>query len=147
MLSTAIQKVLSFPTRFGQYAAELIKAIHSGGLYGDGAALVKTADYTVVAADTGKVLFTGTGAVNFTLPTIAAGLSFTFVNLVDANMTITTNALGIHKASVTAASVAFSTSSQKMGSIAKVVAVPTLADGTVLKWLVINLGGTTATVA
>lgn len=147
MLSTAVQKLLQYVSRFGQYGSELVKAIHSGGLFGDGACLVKTADYAVAAADTGKILYASTNAVNFTLPTIAAGLSYTFVGLSNANVVVTTNALGIHKGSIVAAAVTFSTTSEKAGTIVRVTAVPTAADGTVLKWLVSNVGGTTATVS
>lgn len=148
MLSSALQKMMMHATRFGGYAAELIKQIACGGIHDAAGSYAKTADYTVVAADTGKIFTTlgAAGAVNFTLPTIAHGLAFTFVNLVDQNMTITTNALGVHKNSITAASVACSTASQKMGSIIKVVAAYQTGT-TTLKWLVLNLGGTTTTVA
>lgn len=80
--------------------------------------VVKTADYTVVAADNG-VLFTtlgAVGAVNFTLPALTVGLAYEFINLADQNMTIT-SAEGdniVTDNDLSADSIAFSTSSHKI---------------------------------
>ena len=110
--------------------------------------VAKTADYTIVAADNGT-LFTNTaaaGAVEFTLPAILPGLSFKFKGVVDQNMTVTSaegdNVVALNDAS--ADSIAFSTSSQKIGSGAVVYSN---AAGT--KWLVdlANAGVAAATVA
>lgn len=104
--------------------------------------LTKAADYTVTAADNGTLFNATTGAVVFTLPTLAAGLHFTFYNEVDATMTITSAAGNdiIADGDVAASSVAFSTGSHKIGSCAKLV-----ANQAGTKWRLFNLGGTTAT--
>lgn len=84
----------------------------------------KTADYTVVAADAGT-LFTTTGAagaVNFTLPALAAGLGpFGFLNTVDQNLTVTSAAGDdiVTDGDAAADSVAFSTASHKIGGFVK----------------------------
>lgn len=108
----------------------------------------KTADYTVVAADAGK-LFTTTGAagtVIFTLPTIAAGLGpFHFHNTVDQTMTIASagsldNILTFND--LAADSISFATAGNKIGASATVWAN---AAGT--KWYVRTYGAHTMTVA
>lgn len=103
----------------------------------------KTADYSVLATDSGKVFTTtgATGAVNFTLPAKAVGLEFTFINTVDQNMTITPDAVDtvVTFNDVAADTVAFSTVGEKIGAMAKAI-----CDGT--KWIVINLSPNTATV-
>lgn len=82
--------------------------------------IAKTADYTLVAADNGR-LFTNTGAagaVVFTLPAIAPGLIFSFLGIANQNITITsaegTNIVALNNAGAT--SVAFSTSGNKIGA-------------------------------
>lgn len=63
-----------------------------GNLLHGRAITAKTADYTVVANDSNR-LFTNagaSGAVNFTLPTAAAGLTYTFY--IDASQTLTITA-------------------------------------------------------
>ena len=104
----------------------------------------KAADYTVTAAETGRVFTTtgATGAVNFTLPAKATGLVYTFLNTVDQNMTITSDAVDtiVTFNDVAADSVAFSTVGEKIGAAAMAI-----CDGT--KWIVVNLGTHTATVA
>lgn len=104
----------------------------------------KAADYTVVAADNG-LLFIATAAVNFTLPTKANGLAFRFLQTADAQLRITGSSDLIHKGSAGGATVTFNTASEKIGSQVLVECLYT-ADST-LKWLVSNLGGTTAVVA
>lgn len=86
--------------------------------------VAKTADYTVLATDVGK-LFTTTGAggaVNFTLPALAAGLGpFEFLNTVNQNMTVTAPAgklVTFNNAAAT--SVAFSTAGNKIGARVRV---------------------------
>ena len=84
--------------------------------------------------------------MEFTLPAILPGLSFKFKGVVDQNMTVTSaegdNVVALNDAS--ADSIAFSTSSQKIGSGAVVYSN---AAGT--KWLVdlANAGVAAATVA
>lgn len=98
-------------------------------------AVVKAANYTVLAADNGTLFTTKTGAVVFTLPTIAAGLSFFFLNSVDADMTISSaegnNIIGLHN--LTADGIAFSTSSKKIGGMVRITAI--YVD-TTIKWIV-----------
>lgn len=86
--------------------------------------VAKTADYTVVAADVGT-LFTTTGAagaVNFTLPALAAGLGpFEFINTANQNMTVTAPANKLVTFNnATATSVAFSTAGNKIGARVRV---------------------------
>jgi hypothetical protein len=104
----------------------------------------KSTNYTVVAADSG-LLFLATGAANFTLPTKQNGLAFRFLQTADANLVITGSSDIVHKGSAAASSVTFSTASEKIGSHALVECVYTATN--TLKWIVSNLGGTTATVA
>lgn len=84
----------------------------------------KTANYTVVAADNGT-LFTNTGAggaVVFTLPALAANLSFMFCVTADQSVTVTSAAgddMIVHN-DLAADSVAFSTASRKLGASLRV---------------------------
>jgi hypothetical protein len=119
--------------------------------YGFGPALVevaKTANYTVVAGDAGT-LFTTTGAsgaVTFTLPTLAAGLGpFHFHNTVDQNMTIASagsldDILTFND--LAADSIAFSTAGNKIGA-----SVTVWANQAGTKWYVRAHGANTMTVA
>jgi hypothetical protein len=104
----------------------------------------KSANYEVTADDNG-LLFLATGAVTFTLPTKQNGLAFRFAQLADSDLVIAGSSDIVHKNSAAASSVTFGTSSEKIGSQVLVECLYTAA-GT-LKWLVTNLGGTTATVA
>lgn len=105
----------------------------------------KAADYTVVAADNGTLFLATTGAVNFTLPAIAVGLAFEFLNTVDANMTVTSptadNVIGDNDAS--ADSLSFQTASHKIGGHLR---FESIYLGGVLKWMVSNLSLPTNTV-
>ncbi|MEX2175749.1 MAG: hypothetical protein WD872_15400 [Pirellulaceae bacterium] len=112
--------------------------MHPRGIYR------KAASYTVVAGDNG-LLFLTTAAATFTLPTKQNGLAFRFVQTADANLVIQGSADLVHKGNVAANTVTFSTASEKIGSQVLVECLYT--DTGVLKWLVTNLGGTTATVA
>ena len=99
---------------------------------------------TNVTVNDQGTLFIATAAAVFTLPTAAHGLSFRFVQTADADMSISGTGL-VHNGSATATSVAFSTTSHKIGSHALVECVYT--GTSTLKWIVTNLGGTTATVS
>jgi hypothetical protein len=112
--------------------------MHPRGIYR------KSANYTVVADDNG-LLFLADVAVTFTLPTKANGLAFRFAQTADANLVIAGSSDIVHKGSAAASSVTFSTASEKIGSHVLVECLYTAAS--TLKWLVTNLGGTTATVA
>jgi len=104
----------------------------------------KSSDYTVTADDNG-LLFIATAGVTFTLPTKENGLAFRFLQTADADMVISGSSDIVHKNNASAGTVTFGTASQKIGSHALVECMYTAA-GT-LKWIVSNLGGTTATVA
>ena len=117
--------------------ASLGVLMHPRGIYR------KSANYVVTAADNG-LLFIATAAVAFTLPAKQNGLAFRFLQIADNDLTITGSGDIVHKGNAAATSVAFSTPSQKIGSQALVECMYT-ADS-VLKWVVSNLGGTTATV-
>jgi len=112
--------------------------MHPRGIYR------KSTNYTVVAGDNG-LLFLATAAATFTLPTKENGLAFRFAQTADGNLVIQGSADLIHKGNAAANTVTFSTASEKIGSQVLVECLYT-NTGT-LKWLVTNLGGTTATVA
>jgi hypothetical protein len=107
----------------------------------------KATDYTVVAADSGK-MFIANAAVNFTLPTKALGLAFRFAQSADATMAILSASSSddiVTDGDAGADSVTYSTSSHKIGSACEVRCVLTAAA--TLKWVLHNLGGTTQTIA
>ena len=92
----------------------------------------KTADYQVTKEDSGTIFHTtgATAAVNFTLPPITDGpFYFSFVNGADQNLTVTAKAAdtAVTYNDLTADSVAFSTSSEKIGG-----SVDVFCDGTTL---------------
>lgn len=107
--------------------------------------IAKTADYTVLTTDNGAI-FTNqgaSGAVNFTLPAIARGLHYQFCCEADQSLTITAataDTLVVFN-DAAADSIAFSTSSEKVGGWFEIFAN---ADAT--KWLVkVSLGAETQT--
>jgi hypothetical protein len=104
----------------------------------------KGGNYTVTAADHGTQ-FVATAAATFTLPTIANGLSYRFLQTADANLVIAGSANLLHKGSAAGNQVAFSTTGEKVGS--QVLVEATYISSSSLKWVVTNLGGTTATVS
>jgi hypothetical protein len=112
--------------------------LHPRGIYR------KSGNYTVVAADNG-LLFLATAAATFTLPAKQNGLAFRFVQTFDGNLVIQGSSDIVHKNNAAASSVTFSTAGEKIGSHVLVECLYT-NTGT-LKWLVSNLGGTTASVA
>lgn len=120
-------------------AASVGVLMHPRGVYRKGA------NYIVTAGDNG-LLFVATAAVTFTLPTPQNGLAFRFVQTADADLIIATALSNIvHKGNAAAAQVAFSTASQKIGSQVLVECLYTATN--TLRWVVTNLGGTTATVS
>lgn len=87
--------------------------------------IAKVADYTCTLADSGSVFHTtgATAAVNFTLPAISDGpFRFLFINGADQNMTVTaaTADTAVSMNDLAADSVAFSTSSEKIGGAIEV---------------------------
>lgn len=108
----------------------------------------KTASYTCVAADSGTIFHTtgATAAVVFTLPQISTGpFWFRFINGADVDMTITSAVADTEVTfnDLAADSVAFSTSSEKIGGM-----VDVYCDGTTL-FVIPNLAseGQTVTIA
>ena len=106
--------------------------------------VAKTANYTCLVEESGTHFTTtgATGAVTFTLPAETnLGVEYVFSNTVDQNMTVTAASgkmVALNNAAAT--SVAFSTTSQKIGGSVKVV-----CDGT--KWIAQPYGAGTVTVA
>lgn len=111
---------------------------------------IKSADYTVVAADNGTLFMADTGNVNFTLPAIKAGLTYEFLRTTDHNLVVTSaegdNIITVNDAS--ADSITFSTASQKIGARVRITGI---VIGATPKWLAQTLvapGGTmTSTIA
>jgi hypothetical protein len=107
--------------------------------------IVKTSSYTVTAYDFGSVLTTrgASGAVTFTLPTAASGNNgewVLFVNVADQNMLVTGTDEGLVVFNdLTADSIAFSTTSEKVGG-----AFLAISDGT--SWAVSPIATETQTV-
>lgn len=100
--------------------------------------------FTLTSADNGT-LFVCTAAATFTTPTIAAGLSFGFIMLADANLVISSAGSAdniIADGDLAADTVTYSTASHKIGSAALLFAHPDLS-----KWISVNIGATAATVA
>ena len=96
--------------------------------------VAKAADYTVTLADDGKFFTTtgASGAIIFTLPTPAAankGVTVEFYNTVDQDMTISCTGKLVWKHDLAANTLAFSTSSEKIGGNFKAT-----SDGSL--WLV-----------
>jgi hypothetical protein len=104
----------------------------------------KSANYALASADSG-LLFVATAAVAFTLPSAENGLAFRLLQTADANLTIVGSSNIVCKGNAAASQVAFSTSSEKVGSHVLIECLYT--DTNQKKWLVTNLGGTTATVS
>lgn len=104
----------------------------------------KAANYTVATGDSGK-LFVATAAMTFTLPSIAEGLTFEFLNATDATMVISGAGSILADGNASATTLTFSTASHKIGSRVRVTAIYIGAASQ--KWAVENLGGTEMTVA
>lgn len=116
-----------------------------GNRFGWKDVVAKTSDYTVTAADNGTLFTNGgaSGAVVFTLPTIAKGLRYRFFVEADQNVTVTAGTADtlVVFNDAAADSIAFSTSSEKIGGSVEVV-----ANAAATKWLVmVNLGAETQT--
>lgn len=106
--------------------------------------LVKATDYTVLSTDNNVTFSTrgAAGAVNFTLPTLARGLRYRFVNEADQNMTITSAAADtiVGPNDLALDSIAFSTSGDKIGAVLEV-----WANDNASKWHVAFLSPNAAT--
>lgn len=100
--------------------------------------VTKTADYTVTAADNGTEFNTlgASGSVTFTLPTLTNGLSYTFYNMANQNMVISSAAGNdiVAMNDLSASTLTFSTGGELIGAC---VQVYSNMAGT--KWLARNL--------
>lgn len=103
----------------------------------------KTANYTVLATESGTIFTTAgaAGAVVFTLPAPALGLQYLFISAVDQDMTVNANAANkmITFNDVDADGVVFSTAGNKIGS-----SVWVFSDATM--WYALPMGANTMTV-
>ena len=95
---------------------------------------LKITDYTVTAADNGRLFVTTTADTNYTLPTIAVGLSYEFWMLADFELVITGSNNMILKNAAAASTLTYTTGGQQIGAWARVLAV--YQTTTTLKWLV-----------
>jgi len=94
----------------------------------------KATDYTVLASDNGAIFLADTANATFTLPALKPGLQFDFVRCSDHNLVVT-SAEGdnvIVGNDLSADSVTYSTSSNKIGARVRVTGIYL---GTTLKWL------------
>lgn len=105
----------------------------------------KSADYTVLDSDQGTTFIADTADVNFTLPTIKAGMKFTFIRSDDFELAVTSAAgSDIFVFNNTgASSVTITTAGQQ---IAATVEVEAVYIGSNLRWraIVPGIGGTVA---
>jgi hypothetical protein len=107
----------------------------------------KAADYTVLASDNGRLFVsTDAGDIEFTLPSIAAGLSFEFLQLIDDEMLIT-SAEGdniVLKNDPVASGISYTTDGDQIGARCRVLAIYTATS--TLKWIVQELSAAAITV-
>lgn len=105
----------------------------------------KGGNYTLTAADDGKLVI-ATGACVFTLPTKANGLEFDFLQTTNSDLTIQDGSSSIiARNNAVASSVAYSTSSQKIGARCRVECV--YVDTATLAWVFTGLCNHTVTVS
>jgi hypothetical protein len=144
-VTDSLYKLMRFASRFGAYASELYTKLNSMPFAN---VVLKSADYSLVAADNGKTVVL-TGAANITLPVASATVGpYHLANIADNNCAILAPASNDTLISINDAaadSVAFSTASNKIGTFASCFAVDVDGAGT-YKWFVTNSGGTTRTV-
>lgn len=109
----------------------------------------KTADYTLLDADHGKLFVAITNAVNFTLPSLATvgkGYEVFLYNAVDASMVITGAANTIvygDAGGALSTTLTFSTANKKMGGQA-IMYADYGTDGATLQWYAFNVVGATS---
>jgi hypothetical protein len=120
---------------------------HALGLYKRGPIIAKATAYSVETYMSGTIFTTrgASGAVTFTLPALAGsyGCYYRFINIVNQNMTIATDAatefiVGFNNAT-TGVNVAFSTTSEKFGAVVDVYSIGTT-------WIAVNCCKNTMTV-
>lgn len=136
---------VSFSAGTKRVAVGLHDRVLSSGMLPRGKRVVATGS-TLFESDRGS-FFVCTAAATFTMPsTLVEYWSCRFAMLADANLTLSSSSKFIHRGNATASSIAFSTASQKIGSHALVECIDVDGAGT-LKYIVSNLGGTTATIS
>ena len=90
----------------------------------------KVTDYTVLATDSGSLItsYGATADIEFTLPALADGLEFTFINCADIEMKISSAAGNdiVTFNDAAASSITFTTASKQLGA-----AITLVSDGTV----------------
>jgi len=106
----------------------------------------KAADYTIVAADNGTLFIsTDAGDIEFTLPAIAVGLSFEFLQTIDDELLITSpdgNNI-VLKNDPLASGIKYTADGDQIGARCRVLAV---YHSTTLKWIVEHLSDNAVTV-
>lgn len=102
---SADELVLSGVAKLGSYRVKTVTATGAVG---------------VTAAQSGAYFY-ATGAATFTLPALADGLIFTFMNLTDANMAITSPGDNMIYKNDTVTTVTYSTANEKLGAMCQVV--------------------------
>ena len=109
----------------------------------------KSADYTVLVADNGTLFIsTNTGDQEFTLPTIAAGLSYEFLQTINQEMLITSgdgdNIVLFNNSA--ADGISYTTAGEQIGARCRVLAVYIGTGSANLRWVVEQLSTSTLTV-
>ena len=96
----------------------------------------KITDYTVVAADHGSMFIATTADVDFTLPTLAVGLSFEFLRTDEFEMIITAPAANtiIVEGTGLATTLTWTTATEQIGARCRVLAINIATD--TLAWAV-----------
>lgn len=103
--------------------------------------VTKAADYTLTAADSGKKFVSTTGAVTFTLPTIAHGLSYELRSSSDNNLVVTGASASLLRSTsgVLGTTATMSTSASKLGAGMRIQAIYDAT--TTLVWELTPLSG------
>ena len=96
--------------------------------------VLKITNYTVLASDNGTLFVTTTADTNYTLPTIAAGLSFEFMMAANFELVITGSNNIIAFNDISASTYTWTTTGEQIGVRVRVLAVYIAA--TTLKWLI-----------
>ena len=108
-----------------------------------------TVGTTLTEADNGKMIVSaGAGALTHVLPEPAEGLVFSFVNIVDQNMTVNgatgNKIIGLNN--LVSDGIAYQTAGNKIGAHCRFIAIDTDGAGT-YKWLFIPYGPHTVTIS
>nr|WP_044181025.1 hypothetical protein [Pirellula staleyi] len=118
--------------------------VHPGVLMHPRGVVRAAGNQTLTSAQTG-LLFLMSGASTITLPAAANGLAYRIAQTTDNDLTIVGSGNMIHRGYSNASTVSFTAGANKIGS--QVLVEGVFVDSVNVKWLVTNLGGTTAAVA